>query len=1017
MYISFQEMGKLDVIQWTTKSVNNTNDRPPIHACFGLYPKLFTANRFIYKGAMLGDDLEKPEISVVKARRFKPGTERYWQGELDQNRYSTEMSVAFTDQTLAAKIDIVDQYLAPLHGHTKWDKVCLKMKPRYFRRLLKFEIVLIENAVRNLQFFDDDKTLDAFSHFSYSQSNEQSLLHSFKGSKTGEGKYLLLTPKMYTHKFDIHMWFKKHTCNNICGKFKRPIDASEPDKPTDIGGKFKRPIDASQPDKPTDIGTDAMFYNFESENKPINEKEKYSSEKPNETGDKYVNLETTFGAKSCEGTYSVVTAVVHSENEGKYEPLSVVETDDCSLNNESCPKYDDVTSRHFIDHQKHQYNDTDTKNEFCEADCLDGNGVYMENSEEFKENDFNKSDIENQYLQSAILARNENGFELATDELDSNENDTSIANVEASTLVIRQHPYVVNATDRDWDSLVYLNENGTFLQKKTHSSSATESDLNVIETISTDTSLQDRDACFDTLNHSMNAETEVYLQNTEILPNLELESKMHIDSNDIVEDTSSQPNIEEGQLTTESKDDNSHVSVDQTMSCREPQRAINDRNLQNVSQCDIQEPRKICEEESILVSIPDISTELLNADSMDISEHTSLLCSDIQNQQDKTQQTLNTEQMISSNDSNQLILLEEQDTNDDTQLPSHIYEESDITIDQYSIQDRNSQEPDYSESSTGEVCLEYSNTTNGQQENNSPSQVIPQITTGLESKQILEVKDVCLLQSKPQLQVSEENEHILFDFNENPDNDVNRPANPDFLIKYNLQNFVDTNEKEVNKDIPSTQQTNKETNKDIPSTQQTNKETNKDIPSTQQTNKETNKDIPSTQQTNKETNKDIPSTQQTNKETNKDIPSTQQTNKETNKDIPTTQQTNKETSAIEIVVDERNVRNTVHETVEPAMVPKPLQSSLRSGKKPSGRNVKFADDVIKQEIFIDRLQTENILLQKSPNLTSVVTRTCPNQTNSIILESLQADVNLMDPNWYSHIPCECCDNENITGRD
>lgn len=922
-------MGKLDVIQWTTKSVNTGNDRPPIHACFGLYPKLFTANRFIYKGAMIGDDLEKPEISVVKARRFKPGTERYWQGELDQNRYSTEMALAFTDQTLAAKIDVVDQYLAPLHGRTKWDKVCLKMKPRYFRRLLKFEIVLIENAVRNLQFFDNDPNLDAFSHFSYSQSNGQSLLHSFKGGKTGEGTYLLLTPKMYTHKFDIHMWFKKHTCNNICKKFKRPIDAS-------------------QPDKPTDIGTEAVFYNFESESKPTYEKDKYSSENPNETpnetGDKYVNLETTFGAKSCDGTYSVVTAVVHSENEGKYEPLSVIETDECSLNNQSCPKYDDVTSRHnFTEHQTHQYNDT--KNEFCEPDCLDGNGIFMESitSEEFKEGDFNKSDIENQYLQSALLARNENGFELATDELDCNENDTYIANVEASTLVIRQHPYVVNATDRELDSLVYLNENGTFLQKKSHSSYAAESDLNLVETISIDTSLQDRDAHFDTLNHSLNDETEVYLQNTEILPNLKLESKMHIDSNDIVEDTSSQPNIEKGQLTTESKDDISHVSVDQTMSCREPQRAVNDRNLQNMSQCDIQEPQEICEEESMLISIPDISTESLNADSMDISEHTSWLFSDIQNQQDKTQQTLNTEQMISCNDSNQLILFEEQDTNDNTQLPSHIYEESDIAIDQHSIHDMNSQEPDYSESRTGEVCLENSNTMNGQQEDNSHNQIIPHATTGLESKQTSEVKDVCLLESKPQLQ----NEQILFDFNENPDNDVNRPANPDFLVKYNLQNFVDANEKEVNKDIPSTQQTNKETYKDI----------------------------------------------------------------------PTTQQTNKVTSAIETVVDQHNMRNAVHETIEPDLLPKPLQSSLRSGKKRSGRNVKFADDVIKQEIFIDRHQTENILLQKSPNLTSVVTRTCPNQTNTIILESLQADVNLMDPNWYSHIPCECCDNENITGRD
>jgi hypothetical protein len=50
------------------------------------------------------------------------------------NRYSTEMALAFTDQTLAAKIDVVDQYLAPLHGRTKWNKVCLKMKPRYFRQ-------------------------------------------------------------------------------------------------------------------------------------------------------------------------------------------------------------------------------------------------------------------------------------------------------------------------------------------------------------------------------------------------------------------------------------------------------------------------------------------------------------------------------------------------------------------------------------------------------------------------------------------------------------------------------------------------------------------------------------------------------------------------------------------------------------------------------------------------------------------------------------------------------------------
>jgi hypothetical protein len=59
----------------------------------------------------------------------------------------------------------------------------------------------------------------------------------------------------------------------------------------DIGQrkKFKRPIDASQPDKSTDIGTDAVFYNFESESKPTYEKEKYSSENPNETPN-----ETTF---------------------------------------------------------------------------------------------------------------------------------------------------------------------------------------------------------------------------------------------------------------------------------------------------------------------------------------------------------------------------------------------------------------------------------------------------------------------------------------------------------------------------------------------------------------------------------------------------------------------------------------------------------------------------------------------------------------------------------------------------
>lgn len=929
-------MGKLDVIQWTAKSVNNAHDRPPIHACFGLYPKLLTANRFIYKGAMIGDDLEKPEISVIKARRFKPGTERYWQGELDQNRYSTEMSMAFTDQTLAAKIDVVDQYLAPLHGHKKWDKVCLKMKPRYFRRLLKFEIVLIENAVRNLQFFDNDKILDAFSHFSYSQSNEQNLLHSFKGSKTGEGKYLLLTPKMYTHKFDIHMWFKKHTCNNICKKFKRPIDAS-------------------QPDKPTDIGTDAMFYNFESENKPINEKEKYSSEKPNETGDKYVNLETSFGAKSCDGTYSVVTAVVHSDNEGKYEPLSVVETDECSLNNQSCPKYDDVANRHnFIEHQ---YNDT--KNELCEHDCLDGNGVFMESitTEEFKESDFNQSDIENQYLQSALLARNENGFELATDELDSNENDTSISNVEASTLAIRQHPYVVNATDREWDSLVHLNENGTFLQKKPQCNSAIESDLNLVEIPP-----QNREACCDTLNHSLHDETEIYLQNTEISPNLEFESEIHSDSNDIAADTSSQPNIEKGKLTKESEDDISHVSVDQTMRYREPQIAIDNQTLQNVGPCDIQEHHA---DESTLGLAPEIAIDSLNADTMDILEHNSLPFSDIQSQKDKTHQTLDTEQMISSNnivDSNQVILVEDQqDTNDDSQLPSHKYEESDTAIDEHSIQDMNSQEPDYSESITGEVCLEYSNAMNGQQEDNSHRQIIPHAFTVIENEQISAVNEACLLECTPQLPITDGNEKMLFDFNENPDNYANRPANPDFLIKYNLQNFVDTNEKELNKDIPSTQQTNKDTNKDIPKTQQT--------------------------------------------------------NKETSKDIRKTRHTNKETSAIETMVDQRNVRNAVHETVEPAMLPKPLQSSLRSGKKRSGRNVKFADDAIKQEIFIDRQQTENILLQKSPNLTTVVTRTCPNQTNTIILEDLQADVNIMDPNWYSHIPCECCDNENITGRD
>jgi hypothetical protein len=66
---------------------------------------------------MYGEHLDEPQKAVVKLRRFRAGTEPFWQSRLDTNAHASGVSSVFTEKTGAGKITFIDQYLAPFKGY------------------------------------------------------------------------------------------------------------------------------------------------------------------------------------------------------------------------------------------------------------------------------------------------------------------------------------------------------------------------------------------------------------------------------------------------------------------------------------------------------------------------------------------------------------------------------------------------------------------------------------------------------------------------------------------------------------------------------------------------------------------------------------------------------------------------------------------------------------------------------------------------------------------------------------
>ena len=161
-------MGMFDIIHFTEASLEHNDDEPSVWACFGFYPREVTWTHLVYEAVMYGEHLDEPQKAVVKLRRFRAGTEQFWQSRLDTNTHASGVSSVFTEKTGAGKITFIDQYLAPLKGYSTWEKFCRGMKHYDFRDLKKDEIVLIEPLVSDrMQVFNEDIVLDAFSHFSY----------------------------------------------------------------------------------------------------------------------------------------------------------------------------------------------------------------------------------------------------------------------------------------------------------------------------------------------------------------------------------------------------------------------------------------------------------------------------------------------------------------------------------------------------------------------------------------------------------------------------------------------------------------------------------------------------------------------------------------------------------------------------------------------------------------------------------------------------------------------------------
>ena len=224
-------MGMFDIIHFTEASLERNDDEPSVWACFGFYPREVTWTHLVYEAVMYGEHLVEPQKAVVKLRRFRAGTEPFWQSRLDTNAHASGVSSVFTEKTGAGKITFIDQYLAPFKGYSKWEKFCRRTKHYDFRDLKKDEIVLIEPLVSDhMHVFNEDIVLDAFSHFSYIEGNHQSVIAVFKGDKCGN-EYHLITPKIYTSQKEINEFFSEHICNDLCSGWNKPYVISNDDQP------------------------------------------------------------------------------------------------------------------------------------------------------------------------------------------------------------------------------------------------------------------------------------------------------------------------------------------------------------------------------------------------------------------------------------------------------------------------------------------------------------------------------------------------------------------------------------------------------------------------------------------------------------------------------------------------------------------------------------------------------------------------------------------------------------------
>lgn len=224
-------MGIFDIIHFTEASIESKDDVPSVWACFGFYPKEITWTHLVYDAVMHGDHLAQPKKAVVKLRRFRAGSEEFWQSRLDTNTHASGVAAVFTEKTGAGKISFVEQHLAPLQGYSGWDKFCRGMKHYDFRDLKKNEIVLIEPLVSDrMVSFQQDIILDAFSHFSYVEGKHQSVIAVFMGSKC-ENEYSLITPKIYTSQKEIHDFFSEHICNDLCSGWSKPNAATRSNVP------------------------------------------------------------------------------------------------------------------------------------------------------------------------------------------------------------------------------------------------------------------------------------------------------------------------------------------------------------------------------------------------------------------------------------------------------------------------------------------------------------------------------------------------------------------------------------------------------------------------------------------------------------------------------------------------------------------------------------------------------------------------------------------------------------------